>query len=112
MVRWSLFGQAEELYERLLRLDFGSTSPYVPHLQVNGPRCGDVDEIKAAGSIGSVVTPGLLTVEVEFCVFQDVVREARGHGESRTVPRTSFRLQVDSAIEVTWQPDSHIGGGS
>jgi len=77
---------------------------------VNGPRCSDVDEVKAIGSTGSVLAPRLLVLQVEFCVFQDVVRETRGHGESRTVPRPGFRLEVDSAIEVTRQPDSHVGG--
>ena len=96
-----LFGQAEELRESLLRLDFGGGGPYVPHLEMNGSGCSDIDEVKAIGSTSAALGPVFLTVQVEFCVFQDVVREARGHGEFRTVPRTGSRLEVDSAIKVT-----------
>ena len=112
VICWFLFGQAEELYESLPRLDFWGTSSYVPHLEVNGPRCSDVDKVKAIGSTSSVLASRFLIVQVEFCVFQDVVREARRHRESRTMSRAGFRLEADSAIEVTGQPDSHIGGRS
>jgi len=111
-IRWFLFGQAEELHERLPRLDFRGRSLYVPHLEVNTPRCGDVDEVKAISSNGPVLASGLLTVQVEVCVFQDVVREARGHGEPRTMSRTRLRLEADNTIKVAGQPDSDVGGRS
>jgi len=107
-----LFGQAEEFHEGFPRLDFWSRSPYVPHLEMNRPRCSDVDEVEAIGSTSSVSTSGPLAVQVELCVFHDVVREARGHGESRTASRTRPRLEVDGAIEVTRQPDGDIRGRS
>ena len=109
---WFLFGQAEESYKSLPRPDFGSRSPDVPHLEVNSPRCSDVNEVRAIGSIGSVLGSGRLVVEVDFCVFRNVVREARGHRESRTISRARPRPEVDSAVEVTRQPDSHVGGRS
>ena len=79
---------------------------------MNSPRCSDIDEVKTISRTGSVPTSGPLAVQVEPCVFHDVVREAGGQGESRTVSRTRPRLEVDSAIEVTRQPDSDVGGGT
>lgn len=73
MVCWLLFGQAEELYKSLPRFDFGGGSPHIPHFEVNVPRCCDVDEIKATGRINPALVSRLLAVQVEFCVFEDVV---------------------------------------
>jgi hypothetical protein len=72
VIRRLPFVQPEELGKGLLRLDFGRTSPYIPHLEMNSSRCGDVDEIEAIGRVASALY-GPLTVEVEFGVFKDVV---------------------------------------
>lgn len=73
MIRWLLFGQSEELHERLLRFDFGSGSPHIPHFKVDVSGCRYVNEIKASGKPVPALVPGLLTVQVEVCVFEDVV---------------------------------------
>lgn len=77
---------------------------------MNSPRCGDVDKIESIHGVGSALASGPFAIQVELCVFENVIGESRGDAESRSTPGTRFRLEGDGAIEVTGQPDGHVGG--